>query len=541
MNKYILLLIGFFLSASIQAQTKLDSLLQVLDQVVEQRHTYAEQKEKALEGLKNQLQAAGSLEQQFQILGKEFDEYSSYQTDSAYAVVAQRMAVAHQLDTPQVLAEAYMNLAEVYRTTGLYKETLEVLEQVSHKGWSSYDLAYYYHLHHSLYMLMADYAVLDADKKEYNRLLFDYKDSLLQVLEPQSLSYALVESSYYTMQGEFQEALDKAQAAYEEYGGDSPLINFTLAEIYHYLGDRQQEKTFLAASAIGDLKNSVKEYLSLHRLATLLYEDGDLDRAYNYMRCALEDAVFSNSRLRTLEVSKMLPYINKAYEAKMEQERDRLIISLSVTTILFFILFFTLYYIYKQVRQLSLSKEKQRQMNAMLQASNQALTAVNDRLTEADHVKEEYISYLFSMCSNYISKLEDFRLHVKRNLQTNRVKQLEKMVDTSNLVADELKEFFASFDAIFLKIYPSFVEEFNELMTDEGKITPKKGDLLTPELRIFALVRLGISDSVKIAEFLHYSPQTIYNYRLKIRNKAKCSKEEFLERISEIGALNKEL
>ena len=541
MQRFFLLLITVMYGAVASAQANLDSLLLELDQVVQHRHEYASKKEKALEGLKNQWVSAGSTIQQFQILGKAFDLYSNYQTDSAYVVVEKRMEVAHALNTPEALAEAYMNLAEVYRTTGLYKETLEVLEYVRKQGLNQVDLAYYYHLHHSLYMLMADYAVLDTDKKAYNKLLFNYKDSLLQVLDSTELSYALVESSYYTMQGEFKEALNRANEAYHKYGGESPLINFTLAEIYHYLGDRKREKVYLAASAIGDLQSSVKEYLSLHRLATLLYEDGDLDRAYNYMRCALEDAVFSNSRLRTLEVSKMLPYINKAYEAKMGQERDRLVVSLSVTTFLFLILLVALYYIYKQVRELSLSREKQRDMNHRLQESNEALKVVNNRLTEADHVKEEYISYLFTMCSTYISKLEDFRLHVKRNLQTNRVKQLEKSVESSGLVAEELKEFYRSFDAIFLKIYPTFVEEFNQLMTDEGKITPKNGDLLTPELRIFALVRLGISDSVKIAEFLHYSPQTIYNYRLKVRNKATCTKEEFLARISVIGELNSAL
>ena len=255
------------------------------------------------------------------------------------------------------------------------------------------------------------------------------------------------------------------------------------------------------------------------------------------MKCAMEDAVFSNSRLRTLEVSEMLPLINKAYDTKMREQRSNLILVLTITLVLFVIVLISIYYIYKQMRQLSKARREQSLLNESLIQINEELKTVNLKLSESDHVKEEYISHLFNVCSSYISKLEDFRLLVKRNLQTGQAKQLSRMVDDNSLVADELREFYKQFDSIFLKIYPSFIKDFNELMTPEGIITPKEGDLLTPELRIFALVRLGINDSVKIAEFLHYSPQTIYNYRLKVRNKAKASKDEFLDEVIRIGQI----
>lgn len=535
MYRYIAPIFCLFFTFCATANDKLDSLLLELDKVVLNRQIYSDQKESELRGLKRQLESAGSTEQKFSILDQMFNMYGNYQTDSAYAIVEKRLDLASEINTPDALAQAYMNLAEVYRTTGLYKETLEVLAYVNQENWHKLDLPYYFHLYHSLYMLMADYAVLDADKKKYNKLLFDYKDSLLQVLNQNDMSYDLVLSSYYTMLGEFQNALDVADKAYKNYDSTSPLINYTLSEIYHYLGDAEKEKIYLAQSAIEDLKSGVKEYISLHRLAALLYNEGDIDRAYTYMKCAMEDAVFSNSRLRTLEVSKMLPLINKAYDLKMKQERQRLVFSLIVILVLVVVLLISIFYIYKQVKQLSVIREQQRIMNEDLQSVNNELKSVNLKLVESDHVKEEYIGQLFKICSTYISKLEDFRLLVKRNIQTGQVKQLNSMVSSSTLVADELKDFYKNFDSIFLKIYPSFVEEFNDLMTDEGKITPKEGELLTPELRIFALVRLGINDSVKIAEFLHYSPQTIYNYRLKVRNKSKCEKDEFLDQIIRIG------
>ena len=208
---------------------------------------------------------------------------------------------------------------------------------------------------------------------------------------------------------------------------------------------------------------------------------------------------------------------------------------LTVIIILSGVLLGLIFLIVKQVRELSTIRVEQREMYAELEEVNQRLNELNTLLSDANVVKEEYIGYLFNICSSYIGKLEDFRLLVHRNLKTGQVKQLSRMVGSSSLVADELKEFYRDFDSVFLKIYPNFVEEFNALLQEGEKIYPKEGDLLTPELRIYALVRLGINDSVKIAEFLHYSPQTIYNYRLKVRNKSWLPKEDFVQEVSKLG------
>lgn len=536
MYRYILTFLILFLSTHmLYASSELDDLLNELDDIVLNRQIYAETKEKDIYTLKKQLAVAGSEEQQFMLLKELFEVYANYQTDSAYVVAKQRIDLADKLGKPSAIADAQMNLAEVYRTTGMYKEALDILEDLRAKNLQHYDYSYYYHLYHSLYMLMADYAVLRSDKKEYNQLLFAYKDSLLHTLNKQDMGYDLVLSSYYLMQGKHSDALKVALDASEKFGEDSPLVNYTLAEVYRHLGEEEQEVIYLAKSAISDLRHGVREYISLYQLAHALFDRGDVVRAYSYVKCAMEDAVFSNSRLRTIEISKMLPLINKVYDTQMRTQRRTLLLILTVTLILFSVLIVAIYYINRQMKQLSEVRNKQNLLNQNLLAANKQLSELNKRLSESDHVKEEYISHLFNVCSSYISKLEDFRLLVKRNLQTGQAKQLSKMVDDNSLVADELKEFYKQFDTIFLKIYPSFIKEFNELMTADGVITPKDGDLLTPELRIFALIRLGISDSVKIAEFLHYSPQTIYNYRLKVRNKAKASKDEFLEQVQSLG------
>lgn len=536
MYRYLFTTIFLFFSIHvIYADSNLDDLLIELDEIVQNRQVYAEAKEKDIYTLRQQLTVAGSDEQQFMLLKELFELYANYQTDSAYVVAKQRIQLANKLGDKKSIALSKMNLVEVYRTTGLYKEALDLLEDLRSEKLQTYDYAYFYHLYHSLYILMADYAVLTSDKKDYNQLLFAYKDSLLNTLHKDDMSYDLVLSSYYLMQGNYSEALNITLASYNKYGDDSPLINYTLAEIYRHLGEQEEEAIYLAKSAIADLKNGVREYISLYQLAHILFDRGDVVRAYSYIKCAMEDAVFSNSRLRTLEISKILPLINKVYDIQMRGQHRTLLLILSITLILFSVLVVAIYYIYRQMRQLSEAKNKQNALNKNLIAVNKQLSELNIRLSESDHVKEEYIGHLFNVCSSYISKLEDFRLLVKRNLQTGQAKQLSQMVDDNSLVTDELKEFYKQFDTMFLKIYPSFIKGFNELMTPDGVILPKDGDLLTPELRIFALIRLGITDSVKIAEFLHYSPQTIYNYRLKVRNKAKASKDEFLEQVQRLG------
>ena len=251
----------------------------------------------------------------------------------------------------------------------------------------------------------------------------------------------------------------------------------------------------------------------------------------------MEDAIFCNARLRALEISQILPIINDSYDLKMQQEKDRLASLLGIISLLSLFLMGAILYIYKQLKALSAARKKLKQSNADLEVFNANLNKLNRELSESNLVKEEYIGYVFSMCSAYIDKMEDFRKKTNRKLRAGQIEELLRNTSSSSLVSDELKEFHLSFDTIFLKLYPTFIEEFNSLLLPEKAVVPREEDLLTPELRIFALVRLGISDSAKIADFLHYSTQTVYNYRLKVRNKSRLPKDEFSEAVNRIGRI----
>jgi hypothetical protein len=251
----------------------------------------------------------------------------------------------------------------------------------------------------------------------------------------------------------------------------------------------------------------------------------------------MEDALLCNARIRTLEISKIIPIINSAYDQKTTQEKEQLLWFSIIISVLSIVLVVALLYIYEQLKALAKARESLKQINNELKKVNDDLNSLNEELSESNLVKEEYIGYVFNICSLYITKLDDFRKKVNLKIQVGQTKELFNLTNSSSFVSDELKEFYRNFDTIFLHLYPDFVNEFNSLLVDGEKVLPREGELLSPELRIYALVKLGISDSVKIASFLHYSPQTVYNYRLKIRNKAKGLREDFPKAVKEIGRL----
>jgi hypothetical protein len=545
MQLNILLLVSFFVFNSffaIAANKQLDSLLIVLDETIKERLVYNENKINYLNTLKKQLYQASDNQQKFNILGQLFDGYKNFQMDSAFQIAMERMEIADEIQGKKEKITANMNFAEIMMGTGMYKESLDIIKSQDTSYFDRELSAYYYHLCHSLSILMSDYSILDKEKKFYRRQEYLYKDSILSILNRDELGYRLVRSSQLLYDGKYNEALDIAKEGYITFNKndhDIAMTAYTLSEVYRYMGDKEQEKIYLAISSINDLRAGVKEYIALRDLAILLYEAGDIDRAYSYIKCSMEDAIFCNARLRTLELSRMLPIINYTYDLKMKKEKDSLVMSLVVISVLSIILLIAILYIYKQLKALARARRSLKEINNDLEEMVKELNNVNIELSESNLVKEEYLGYVFNICSTYIDKLDDFRKKVNRKLQVGQTEDLYKMTNSSSLVSDELKEFYRNFDSIFLNIYPTFISEFNSLLADDAQVLPRDSELLSPELRIYALVRLGINDSVKIAGFLHYSPQTVYNYRLKIRNKAKVSKEDFPEAVKQIGRIKK--
>ena len=289
------------------------------------------------------------------------------------------------------------------------------------------------------------------------------------------------------------------------------------------------------------LQNAIKDNASLQSLALTYYKRGDISKAYQFIKLAIDDANFCNIRHRAEEGATFYSIINTAYQQKEAKQKRELQYYLALISVLSVALIIALVYVYKQIqrlvkarKQLSYSNEQLEKLNTDLQIMNQHLEEANLNLEEANLIKEEYIAHFFNLCSAYIDKIENYRKLLYKKATQNDYATLTKILKSTTVVEEELEELYKNFDTIFLNIYPNFVTHFNALLEEDEPIRPKKGELLNTELRIFALIRLGITDSNKIAEFLRYSLRTVYNYRTKVRNKAKGERDTFEEKVKQI-------
>jgi len=274
----------------------------------------------------------------------------------------------------------------------------------------------------------------------------------------------------------------------------------------------------------------------LSSLANILHSEGEIERAYKYIKVVQEDAAFYHARLRFIQVSSVMPIIEESFRIKSEQQKTKIIASLIAISGLAVFLLLSLLFINKQKKKLTIAKDNLQQLNDKLMQLNEELRNLNHELSTVNHIKEEYIGQFLNICSVYIDKMDLMRKSVVKNISTGKVTEIQKIFNSNQLIEKEIEEFYQNFDEVFLHIFPNYVEEFNNLLIDNERIELKKGELLNVELRIFALIRLGINDSAKIAKLLRYSVNTIYNYRAKVKNKVKASRDEFESMILNIGS-----
>ncbi|MDR0333483.1 MAG: tetratricopeptide repeat protein [Dysgonamonadaceae bacterium] len=509
----------------------------VLDKTIQEKAHYTEKKEHRIDSLRNLLRAENSLEQRYFIYEQLFNEFRRYNMHKSLSAAETKLIIAGELSNNQFELLSKMRIGEILGIMGMYQERLNILGEINRAELEEQHWEFYYHLHHSLYLLLSENATVREQKSHYDRLISQYRDSILQVIEPNSLGYNLVKRGKLIEQGRYDEALFLMTQSFERYGHDQArlgTIAYSLADIYERKGDIERAKQYLAISAIADLRNSVKGYIALRKLAVLLFQEGDIDRAYNYIKCSFEDAIFSGSQFRILEISEALPIIAAAYNKKMYEKNARLQRDLILISILSIVLILCIVLVVLQMKKLTTAKKSINNMYEDMKLMNKSLDDLNKKLSESNLIKEEYIGSIFSLCSAYINKMESYRININKKAKAKQIEDIRQLT-LSTLIPNEQKELFGNFDAIFLNLYPKFVEQFNAMLKNEEKIVPKSGDILTPELRVYALIRLGITDSGKIATLLHYSPQTVYNYKNKIKSKLAITEEEFSVAVRKIG------
>lgn len=525
--------------------SRADSLLLKLDQAIKERPIYMEQKELKLVELKRLLHRQIPDEERFAILGTLLDEYRSFNTDSALHMAEEREQIAIRLGNREYIDNARMNKADVLGMTGMYKEVMDLMRNI-HIDRLPVDIhPYYYHIYRTVYGLMADYAVTAYEKKLYTELTDKYRDSLLLVNKDNLLIHTLIQSDQYNVRNEYDKAirlLTDYLALQKDYEHDVAICAYTLSESYRLKGDKEKEKEYLIVSAMADMKTAVREYISLRKLAVLLYQEGDIEHAYSYVKICMEDAAACNARLRKLEILEIFPIINDAYQQKTEKQQEQMKWALVSISLLSLFLLLAIFYVYKQMKKVAAARrevidanKRLKELNDELHLSNAQLKEANHSIAENSYLKEEYIGRYMDQCSVYLEKMDNYRRSLGKIAATGNVEELYKTIKSSKFIEGELKEFYTNFDNTFLQLFPTFVEDFNALLADDEQISLKAGERMNTELRIFALIRLGITDSVKIAQFLRYSVTTIYNYRTKVRNKAAGDRDLLEQEVMTIG------
>lgn len=526
-------------------EAAIDSLMRQLHHAIENRPVFEQRKQDTLRKLRHELAAATDDEARFYVLNNLFDEFRPYNTDSALVYCDRREKLAVRTGRRDFIANARLNLVNTLAQTGMYVEALDILHSIDRSAITSDMTPYYYYVVNNLYGNMADYTLRESDRKRYRAISNQYKDSVVAMSQPGSLSYVVNLADRHNSKGEYQKAIDLLEEylAHADYTThDRAICAYTLAYAYRQLGDMEKCKQNLIISSIADLQAAVREYVSLRQLGVQLYREGDIGNAHKFLRISMDDAQKCNARLRVFEINDIFPIVNESYVTTIKQQR-RTMMWLAIAMSLFVVLLLgAIYWVYRQKRKTAAAHRAAEEANAKLHRLNGELREFNHKLTDANHaiaensqIKEEYIAQFMDQCSLYIEKLDAYRKSLNKLVTAGKIDELKSRLKSTDLQDDELKAFYRTFDTTFLRLFPTFVADFNRLLSPQEQIVLKRDGQLNTELRIFALIRLGINDSVKIAQFLRYSVTTIYNYRTKTRNKALGDRNRLEDDVMNIG------
>ncbi len=538
MKLQLLLCLSLF-SYIVSASGETNRLLIQLDETLKLKEFYMNQKELRLARLKEQLNREVSHSKQFEICYDIIEEYKSFSYDSALVYVDRNLHVARKKINRECEIRTLFQYAFILSSSGLFREAEIVMNQIPREELTPELMIEYFKSYLTFYSNLTAYLNDERFSQEYYPLINNLIDSVYYYLPestPDKIYYlALIEER----SGNTEYAIELTEKYVRNLHPDAheyAKVNFYLAGLYHQLGNTDRWITHVIRAAIADTKDAITENLALLTLAGWLYEQKDIERAYGYIQAALLDANFYNARFRNLQISRTLPIINEAYQKYQQQQSRQMKWALIFTSTFFFLLLVAVLYLIKQTRILREMRQELRESNDHLEEVNEQLNTVNLELSEANRVKEEYIGHFMDLYSGYIAKMDDYRKMINNKIAAKRFEELQKMTSSGRGKDSDVKELNDNFDKAFLNIYPGFVEAVNGLLKEDERFELRKGELLNTELRVFALIRLGITDSARIADFLRCSLQTVYNYRSKIKKKAISEETDIEEQIRHIGS-----
>lgn len=531
MKKFALLILFMVGVSSVFAADDTGKLYAELDALLLRRDDFCRAKEVRIDSIKSLKKGVNSYSGLFGLYNDVFLEYYTYRSDSAFHYLSLAEDIAVRLSVEKYIDRCKINRSLLLATTGYFSQSLDVLKEIDRDRLDSSLLFDYYSAFEWVYSVWSEYSADDAFAVDFRNKEMLYNDSMLQVLEPTSKEFMYWSGELNARKGNQYEAQKFYEKALDGLKVDTRLyacVTCGLAFAYKKQSNMKDYEKYLIMSAISDITCPLKENLSMQELAMLLYQnpEPDLVRANRYINYSMEDAMFYNNRLRMLEIAKKFPPIVNTYQNKWIEKNTVLVRAVYFISFLGILLVLAMLYIFRQLKLL-------RTQRSIVTDMNEQLKELNSELLKTNRTREEYVSLFIELCAAYIDKLNKYQDLVKRKVKAKQVDDLLKIANSSKMSDSDARQFFVNFDTAFLTLYPNFVSEFNMLLREGEEIVPAKGEILNTELRIYALVRLGIKDSSRIATLLFYSPQTIYNYRTTVKNKAK-NREEFEEQVKKV-------
>ena len=535
----------------------IEQLFQSLDDAIVHSADYVKVREDRIHNLEQKLKVAKKVSEKYNACFALFEEYRSYKNDIAIEYINKCVELAIKMGDKQKEENAKSLLAFQESTTGNYAESYDLLKSVNPSNLDSEGQRNFLWACQHLYGEMAYYSKVPSLKKYYTGKRNAYLSAIDSTFSHNDDLYLQMQEVRARDAGNMKEALrlsDKRLAMTKPGTHTYAIVQFYRGLTYNMFGDEEQFLRCLLRSAICDVRLAVMDQGSLWELANLLSaKSGEQKRSHEYIKFAWHSASVFNTPSRIRQIMPVLTQIEDRYQKELASSNKRLKIMVAWSVLLIIVVVLLLYYVNKQRKRIAVAHHKQKDTNHALQLANKNLNSVieqlnlanssineaNDRLNEmnrflneSNKMKEVYIGRFLRLCAIYVDKIETMRKRVVKLVKAREFTKLLGQMQTGEAYMGELYKYF---DSTFLNLFPSFVEEFNALLKPEERIILEDDNSLSTTLRIFALIRLGIEDSSKIAEFLHYSVNTIYNYRAKIKNSAICDREEFEQRVKLIG------
>lgn len=519
----------WFAAISVQAaphptKDTVDSLLHCIDTAIGQTDKYVQKKTDRINYLHTKLDKAETLSAKYKLSYQLYTEYLPFVNDSAIFYLEQCTDIARQLNNPSKTGGCLSLMALCCSNAGIYLESVSILKTIDPSQLNGIDLGLYYYAYSHVSNELAYYGKFANMRKQYavastryftlaqqhlpSNHKYNYMSQEIMLHKHNNIKQSLSINNQW---------LQQVQPGSTEYA----IVAYYRYLDYKAMGDSIQMMYWLAESVLSDVKNAVMDQGSVWEMANQLMSRGDVDRSYRYICFTSDCADRFGSRQRLSHISPLLSRIAQVYKAKEERSNRSLRYTITAISILSLLLLIALAYVHRKRNQLS--------------SLNSQLTTLNSQLSEANRVKDEYVGRFLRLCSIYIDRLEDIRKKVIKRVKNKQYAELVELTRSAEFSNKESNELYANFDTAFLQLFPTFVADFNALLKPESRIAQSDNNTLNTPIRIFALIRLGISDSSKIAEFLHYSVNTIYNYRANIKNGAIGDRAEFEDKVKTIG------